>query len=63
MLLHADITTKDISAGYKLQSEPPCSGRRSPANLLRAWRAVCCGPVRWKHAASDKLLSQSELPV
>ena len=59
----ADVTTKDIAGGYRLQSEPPCSGRRSLPNLVQAWRSVCCGPVRWKYAVSDKLLPQSVLPV
>ena len=59
----ADVTTKDLSAGRNLCVEPPCMGARSLQNLIRSWKRVCCGPVRLKQAAGDKLLLDSNSQV
>ena len=59
----ADVTTKDLSAGRSLCVEPPCVGERSLSNLIRSWRQVCCGPVRLKQAAGDKLLQDGHAQV
>jgi hypothetical protein len=45
----ADITSKDVASDPQLCSNPPCCpGRRSPARLVAAWRAICCAPVQLK---------------
>lgn len=42
----ADITTKDLLTDRQLWRNPPCCpGARSPASLVRSWRALCCAPT------------------
>lgn len=65
-----DVTTKDLLTSHSLSEDPPCwRGRRNPLNLMRSWKAVCCGAIRSKYEAdhqpewgmSEMMLSHSDV--
>jgi hypothetical protein len=50
-----DVTTKDLLSERDGEAlDLPCTGSRSPGNLAKAWRLICCAPVRSKLSVEQR---------